>query len=210
MHPIDPAITRIYHITDLSNLDAILTNGELWSDARMRKGATPPTRIGYANIKERRLTRNRIPCCGNRFVGEFVPFYFCPRSPMLCAINNGLTGRIQGCQKTIVHLVSTVQKGYDLQRAWAISDGNAGACYTTFSNDRGALDGVNWEVVQSWDWKGDRMHAKATEFLIADRFPVSALTGIGCYDAHAAAAVKTILAEHGVDLPVAVCQKWYY
>lgn len=210
MKPVDPSQTNIYHITDITNLDGILTEGDLLSDALLRKGTTPPTEIGYANIKERRLTQYRIACCDNRFVGEFVPFYFCPRSPMLWTINAGNTGREPGCQKTILHLVSTVQHGYNLRRSWAISDGNAGSHYTTFSNDAGALNGVNWDIVKSWSWKGDRLHIKATEFLVADRFPVSALIGIGCHNDNTAQAAREIVQRHSLNIPVKVIPNWYY
>lgn len=57
------------------------------------------------------MTQTRVDCCGGRFVGEFVPFYFCPRSPMLFTVNRGNTGRPLGCQRAIVHLVSTLAAG---------------------------------------------------------------------------------------------------
>lgn len=207
---VDPSKARIYHITDVSNLEAIFAEGALISDALARNRATATTVIGYAHIKDRRLTQYRVACCGNRFVGEFVPFYLCPRSPMLYTINIGKTGRQPGCQATIVHLVSTVQNGYELNQPWAISDGNAGALYTTFANDVEALDRVNWEVVNSTDWKGERLSTKMTEFLVADRFPISALIGIGCENAGTAEMASRIVAQYFPDLPVKVIKKWYY
>src|SRR5688572_18575557 len=106
--PIDIAVTSIYHITDIENLPAILATGGLVSDVALADAGAKPEVIGYAHIKHRRMHVTQIPCCGNRFVGEFVPFYYCPRSPMLYTINRGNTGRPAGCQRTIVHLVSTV------------------------------------------------------------------------------------------------------
>lgn len=108
----DPAKILIYHITDVENLPSILGDGGLHSDAVM--AARKPTIIGHPHIKTRRLTQNRVACCGNRFVGEFVPFYFCPRSPMLYTVNIGATGREKGCQRTILHLVSSVATGIGL------------------------------------------------------------------------------------------------
>jgi hypothetical protein len=208
--PIDPSTKNIYHITDISNLAGILASGGIFSDAAMRNAATGPTEIGYAIIKERRLTEYRVQCCDDRFVGEFVPFYFCPRSPMLSTINKGNTGRPPGCQETILHLVSTVANGYNLNKQWTISDGNAGSAYTTFANDLQALDRVNWEIVESWNWAGERLHVKATEFLIADFFPVSALIGIGCHNEETAVKVRAILVQHNSRLKVKVFPKWYY
>ena len=87
--------------------------------------------IGYDQIKKRRLNEIPVPCCEWRKVGESVPFYFCPRSPMLSTINKGNTGRPEGCQKSIVHLVPTMAAGIGTGKAWAISSGNAGANHTT-------------------------------------------------------------------------------
>jgi len=138
---VHPEQILIYHITDVENLPGILAEGGLCSDAAMATAAHEI--IGYDHIKERRLTKIRVPCCGDRFVGEFVPFYFCPRSPMLYVINNGNTGRLQGCQTSIVHLVSTV--GVGLERAWAISDGNAGSNHAIFY---AGLDAINVLVLR--------------------------------------------------------------
>ena len=127
----NPEQALIYHITDVENLPAILGDGGLYSEARMSE--RQPAVIGYAHIKERRLKQIQVACCGGRFVGEFVPFYFCPRSPMLFTINKGATGRPQGCQRTIIHLVSRVIAGIGPGRTWAVSDGNAGHFTPCFS-----------------------------------------------------------------------------
>jgi len=109
-----PTQILIYHITDAENLPNILSDNGLQSDAVMAR--RNPTVIGYNHIKQRRLTQIRVPCCNDRFVGEFVPFYFCPRSPMLFTINRGNTGRPPGCQDTIVHLVSNVGAAVGLDK----------------------------------------------------------------------------------------------
>ena len=118
----NPEQALIYHITDVENLPGILAESGLRSDALMAE--KNPTVIGYGHIKEGRMKEIRVACCGGWFVGEFVPFYFCPRSPMLYTTNKGAMGRPEGCQRTIVHLVSRVRVGIGLDRAWA-SDGNA-------------------------------------------------------------------------------------
>ncbi len=76
-----PENVLIYHITDVANLPGILAEGGLHSDVAMAQ--RNPTVIGYTHIKERRMKQIRVGCCGGRFVGEFVAFYYCPRSPML-------------------------------------------------------------------------------------------------------------------------------
>ena len=136
-----PEQVLIYHITDAANLPGILAEGGLHSDVAVAQ--RNPTVIGYTHIKERRMNQIRVACCGGQFVGEFVPCYYCPRSPMLYTINRGNTGLPAGCQRTIVHLVSTVAVGIGLNRAWAISDRNAGTAYASFFADVKALNGLD-------------------------------------------------------------------
>jgi hypothetical protein len=54
------------------------------------------------------------------------------------------------------------------------------------------------------------MHAKATEFLVADFFPVTAFTSVGCHNEQTATAARAILAQYGSHLPVSVKPHWYY
>ncbi len=202
-----PAETPIYHITDIANLRGIVARKGLRSDVAMAK--SNPEVIGYDHIKKRRATEIRVDCCENRFVGEFVPFYYCPRSPMLYTINLGNTGRPAGCQKSIVHLVSTV--GAALARAadWAISDGNAGAYHSLFYKDLKELAELDWQAIRATSWQG-RTHQKMAEFLVADFFPWNAFDKIGCCNPETARQVREILDGAGHIPAVSVEHSWYY
>jgi hypothetical protein len=202
-----PGSVWIYHITDLANLPGILAAGGLQSDKAM--GAIAHSEIGYSHIKVRRLTEIRIPCCANAFVGEFVPFYYCPRSPMLYTINKGNTGRPTGCQSTIVHLVSRTEVGMSLGRPWAISDGNAGAFHTTFMAAPEALDTLDWAAIETNHWSG-KVHQKHSEFLVKDFFPWEGFDGIGCLNGHAEAELKKLLSGAKHVPQIAVRPDWYY
>ena len=202
-----PDQTLIYHITDVDNLPGILAGGGLRSDAAMAQHN--PAVIGYGHIKQRRMTEIRVDCCGNRYVGEFVPFYFCPRSPMLYTVNNGNTGRPVGCQRTTMHLVSTLAVGMDQNRPWAISDGNAGAFHTTFSSDLTALAGLDWAAIRATQWQG-KTHQKSAEFLLADFFDWSGFHTVACHNAEVAQQVQNMLTNQAHRPTVRVEPNWYY
>ncbi len=174
---LSPEDTPIYHITDIANLRDIVAGDGMRSDVSM--AAFAPEVIGYDHIKKRRATEIRVGCCGNRFVGEFVPFYYCPRSPMLYTINRGNTGRPAGCQRTILHLVSTVGIAINEATDWAISDGNAGAYHSLFYKDLKELERLDWPAIRATLWQG-RTHQKAAEFLVADFFRWNGIQKIGC------------------------------
>jgi len=204
-----PVPTPIFHITDIGNLRGIIDAGALRSDIGMAE--RNPERIGYDHIKQRRATEIRVACCGDRFVGEFVPFYFCPRSPMLFTINRGNTGRPAGCQRTIVHLVSSVEKALESARDWAISDGNAGAYHSLFYKDTTELKNLDWEAIRATIWQG-MTHQKMAEFLVADSFPWASIKETGCFDSCIANEVSDILKDKGspINPDISIRREWYY
>jgi hypothetical protein len=203
----NPEQTLIYHITDVENLPGILSEGGLGSDAVMVE--KNPAVIGYGHIKERRLKQIRVACCGGRFVGEFVPFYFCPRSPMLYTTNKGATGRRAGCQGTIVHLVSRVSVGIGLGRAWAVSDGNAGAFHTWFGATLEAIKTLDWAAIRATDWRG-KTHQKSAEFLVTEFFPWTGIHAIGCHNIGVAKQVQDLVNTQAHRPAVTVELAWYY
>jgi len=205
--PHDPEQVLIYHITDVANLPAIIAENGLHSDAVMVK--RNPEIIGYDHIKKRRLKEIPVPCCEWRKVGEFVPFYFCPRSPMLFTINKGNTGRPAGCQKSIVHLVSTMAAGIATGKVWAVSSGNAGAYHTTFSAKLDALEALDWAAIRATQWQG-MQHQKSAEFLVADFFPWTAIKEIGCQNSTTADMVRSVLVNAAHQPVVVTKANWYY
>lgn len=204
----DFADTWIYHITGISNLRAIMASGAILSD--MALCSVPHQVIGYGHIKQRRMTEYRVPCCpGAPFVGEFVPFYYSPRSVMLYTVNIGSTGLPPGCQRDIVHLVSTINSATAHGTDWAISDGNAGAAHTSFYGTLDSLASLDWNAINERNWSG-RQHQKSAEFLVRDQVPWSAIRGIGCFDERAAAAVAAVLSGATHAPQVKVLPEWYY
>lgn len=205
----DLSKTYIYHITDVNNLPTIIDKGGLLSDVAIAQAGGPKVMIGYSHIKEARMTKYRVPCTGNRFVGEFVPFYYCPRPPMLLVMNGGRTGLAPGGQTRVVHLVSTVQRALDLGRPWALSDGNAGSAYAQFYADTAMLDRLNWGAINEKWWK-EVVTAKQAEFLVADHFAWDAIMGIACHNTEIEAQVKSLLTPLAYQPKVIVKRDWYY
>lgn len=169
----------------------------------------PQSDIGYSHIKERRAKEIKVDCCGNKFVGEFVPFYYSPRSIMLFIVNQGETGKPRGHQSEVVHLVSSVASAISGKSQWAISDGNAGSHAAQFSNSLQSLDSLNWDAIQARYWS-DVTFEKQAEFLVADFFPLIAFKGIGCYNDDVTRRVQSMLNASGHSIPVATKRDWYY
>jgi len=203
--PLEQTVT--FHITAIGNLPGILASGGLMSDISL--GQRQHTVIGYDHIKLRRMTELRVSCHPGTFVGHYVPFYYCPRSPMLYVVNKGTTGKPPGCQVSILHLVTTVGQLIQLGRNWAISDSNAGARYATFSSDLQELTRLNWDAIRTNNWQ-DVQSQKQAEFLVRDFVPWPVINEIGCIDQGAATQVQGLIAGAAHRPVVNVRREWYY
>ena len=204
---------KIYHITHVENLVGIIRDGAIFSEHRLITEGRNPIVIGMDHIKERRL-RKRVTCHPPLTVGEFVPFYFCARSVMLYVIDKRHSELVyRGGQREIVHLVSDVSTAIEAAagRAWAFSDGNASAAYTTFSKELDQLQiRVDWTAIAATDWRDPAVKdKKQAEFLVHDFFPWSAVRMIGVHDPLIERRVREILG--GVSSQVVSVQpSWYY
>jgi hypothetical protein len=214
--PQPPAQPKIYHIVHVDRLPSIIAGGCLWSDAVMvgRQGAG--TTIGMSAIKERRL-QLPVSCHPGTCVGDFVPFYFCPRSVMLyvihCANHPELAYR--GGQGPIVHLESDLNRVVNLANAagrrWAFSLSNAGAVYTQFRSDIRQLGEVNWPAVHSTDFRSaDIKEGKQAEFLVHESFPWSLVERIGVLSQGIAQHVANAMRGTAHTPRLEICREWYY
>jgi len=212
-----PPEPRIYHITHLDNLARIIEQGALWSDAVMVRDGGPATAIGMSTIKRRRLEELRVHCHPGTFVGEYVPFYFCPRSIMLYLIYmaNNPELAYRGGQEPILHLeadlrASVVRADADA-RPWAFSLSNAGARYTEFRNSLDDLDAIDWAAVENRDFRSAEVkEGKQAEFLVHETFPFALVSCIGVRSEAVAAQARAVLAGLEGGPPVAVRPEWYF
>jgi ssDNA thymidine ADP-ribosyltransferase, DarT len=130
-----PAQPKIYHITHGRNLARIAADGCLWSDAEIISRGGPEAAVGISEIKKRRLDEPTIACHPETTVGQYVPFYFCPRSIMLYILHMGNHPNLtysEG-QRPILHLEADLYEVLAWAdgegRPWAFTDRNAGSAY---------------------------------------------------------------------------------
>lgn len=159
---------ELFHITHVDNLPSILADGRLHCDAVMatRQGAV---RIGDPAIKSRRLhwTLN-LP--NSPRVGDFVPFYFCPRSVMLYRVWQGHSSW-NGGQEEVVHLVTRVSRVAGAGGC-VFTDSNAATAYHRASTNLGLLSStIDWSVMPLEWWNGPPMTPRQAEFLVPDFVP---------------------------------------
>ncbi len=218
-----PATPRIYHITHVNNLAAIVSHGRLICDTAIIARGGPAETIGMGTIKQRRLSLP-VSCHTGLNVGDCVPFYFCPRSTMLyviyCANNPELTYR--GGQGPIVHLEAdlgpVVAWANQQQRRWAFSLSNAGAYYTQFRNSLNDLHHIDWDAVASNDFRPGSFtpshnqvrEFKQAEFLLHDDFPWHLVQRVGVASQAIAIQAQAAIANAAHKPQISVQPNWYF
>jgi hypothetical protein len=210
-----PAQSKIYHIVHVDRLASIVADDCLWCDAEIVRRAPPGTTIGMTNIKQRRLSELTLSSHPELYVGDCVPFYFCPRSVMLYLIHQAnhpdLTYR--GGQGPILHLeadLHAVVAWADRHGCrWAFTLSNAGSRFFEDRCDLDCLDEIDWNAVQANNWKLCK-EGKQAEFLLERSFPWQLVTRIGVHSRTIAQQVAHALPTGGHRPPVEIRSEWYY
>jgi hypothetical protein len=208
-----PAHPKIYHIVHVDNLASIVADGCLWPDAVMvkRQGAAV---IGNREIKADRL-RLPVGCHDGTCVGDYVPFYFCPRSVMLYVIHRGNHPNVayRDGQGPVVHLVADIHEvvewASERKRKWAFTDINAANRAADFYNDLDQLAQLNWDAIVARQWASCRDH-KMAEFLMHESFPWGLVRAIGAHSENIGRRALAAFGDARHRPPVKVEREWYY
>ena len=198
-----PANPKIYHIVHLDNLPSIAADGHIWSDAEMQN-RNPASVIGMGNIKARRLNELQLMSHPGLFVGACTPFYFCPRSVMLCILHYANHPELEA------DLNATVQWANANNQRWAFTLSNAGAYYFEDRSDLANLGEINWQSVRATSWGGGLKEGKQAEFLIERAFPWHLVERIGVYSQAQVQPVNIALANAAHRPRLEIKRNWYY
>ena len=209
-----PAYPKIYHIVHVDRLTSIIANG-LWSHSRIIRSRPAGTTIGMGRIKARRLKELTLNSHPGLYVGQCVPFYFCPRSVMLYLIHRGNHAELEyrGGQSSIVHLEADLRRSVVWatmnRRRWAFTLSNAGSRCFVDRCELARLDEIDWEAVGTNHWQANR-ERKQAEFLMEDGFPWSLIERIGVASQRVFRQVVDALRETRDWPAVEVRPDWYY
>ena len=218
--PTPPTHPKIYHITHIRNLPAIVANRKLLSDARMIAVGGPAAAVGMASIKSSRL-RLPVYCHPGDNVGDYVPFYFCSRSIMLYLLHMGNHPELdyRGGQGPLVHLEADLHAAVDWAnqrgRRWAFSLQSAATGYAEFRDDLDNLNEINWPAVANNWWSprfapSEVKEGKQAEFLMYGSFPWSLVSRIGVHSMAVGQQATAAIATADHRPLVQVKTDWYY
>jgi len=211
-----PEKPKIYHIIHLDRLESIVQKATLWCDKAVVNQDFAGTSVGMSKIKQRRLTELKLNSHPDLFVGDCVPFYFCPRSIMLYLISKANHEDLdyKGGQDNIIHLEAdlydSIEWAQQNNKKWAFTLSNAGSRFFDDYCDKNRLSEINWNAVNTINWVNCK-EGKQAEFLMEYHFTWSLIKRIGVKNKSIFTQVSSILSTHSSHIPtVAIKPNWYY
>lgn len=202
----------LYHITHVSNLPKIIQAGGL----KPKSQVNDYLNIAHNAIQEKRSDK-KVSCEPGGTLHQYVPFYFCTRSPMLYTISQGNVSEYDGGQEQVIYLVSTVEKVDVNSLKYAFTDGHPIMAISEFYNDLKNIGYVNFELMNEQWWndtdeKPDRKRQRQAEFLVYKFFPWQLIAGIAVKTSTLLAEVNKIIEEANPQYKpkIAIKQNWYY
>lgn len=195
-------------MTHIENIPHILQNG---ITHRTSANANP----NFVDIGDSSLisTRSSFLLNNGRLLGDYIPFYFAYRTPMLYVIQKGFNMVSQIPAENIVYCISSVQKIIDLKLDFVFTDGHA---VNSLSNqytisdvqnidsliDKNAIDAKSWINENHLDLK----RRKEAEFLVLGDIEPDGVLGYITYNENA----KKRLIDFGADISKVVVKQDYY
>jgi hypothetical protein len=192
----DLAEIKVYRLTHIDNIEHILQYG-------ITHRNSPNHNPNYIAIGDVSLIRTRdtrqITVDNGDFgnldapaitLGNFIPFYFGVKMPMLYVIQNGGNLVLKSTPAAkIIYLVCSVIEILQQHENCYFSDGHATDNLTTFYDKTKISELANivdWGAVKAVYWSGqenlDKKRKKQAEFLVPQDVAPSLIIGFGCYN----------------------------
>lgn len=203
----------LFRITHINNLPWLLANGLHCSNGNV---ADPNfVAIGNPDLISKR-THWRVPIAPGGTLGDYVPFYFTPKSPMLLNIKTGYNGIVQRPNAGIVVLVSSCQAMADHRVPMLFTDRHAYTKMAKWSDDPADLGGmIDWDILRRHDFARtdsypDKMERYQAEALAHGHVPSVALLGIGCVSDAVRPDIEEQVRAANQALRVVARPEWYF
>lgn len=211
---------HLYRITHIDNIPHILKYGITHRNspkANAEYRAIGDTSLIDARSQKLKHVNNgdMDVSYGKIILGDYIPFYFGVRMPMLFVIQRGGNSVPAALSPSdIVYIVCPLIAVVDRQEEFYFTDGHATE-FNTSLFDRTCLKElparIDWNAVRATYWGGSEnltlKARKQAEFLVKDDISPDCIKGFLCYDTHA----EERLIEMGVEVErIKIWPKAYY
>ncbi|MBP9209044.1 MAG: DUF4433 domain-containing protein [Saprospiraceae bacterium] len=200
--------TYLFRMAHVENIPHILQHGITHSTSANANPDFVP--IGDGSLI---ATRNDFLLNNGRRLGEYIPFYFGVRTPMLYVVQNGFNMVAPTPAENIVYCITSVQKIIDLQLDFVFTDGHAVDGFTTQYTvaDIPNIDTIlDWKAIKAKYWRDDNdldlKRRKEAEFLVSGDISTEAVLGYLTYNENA----KNRVIEFGANAANVHIKKDFY
>ena len=204
-----------YRITHIDNLRLLIQNGIVNKNH-------PNASEYYIEIGNREIidVRSVLPVKISEYgmIGEYVPFYFTPKSIMLFNILTGYWHPLvpQRKRDEIIVIRCLIENLKQLPK-WFFTDGQANIRDGSVKhyNDLSYLYKIDWNIIQQSDFSKntndfERPRRYQAEFLVHHEVPFSNIESLNVYDQQTAIKVNTILNENNINLAVNIQPQYFF
>lgn len=199
----------LFRMTHIENIPHILKYGITHPESEFANGEY--IGIGDQTIIETRKDKILID---DKKIGDFIPFYFAYRTPMLLVIQTGYNGVEKIHPSNIVYCVTNIGKIIESQKEFIFSDGHPLNRLTTIhSKDEinNLFDIIDENAIKSIQWSGenylDVKRRKEAELLLLGDLSIDSIVGFVVYDDMA----KNKMIDFGVnEKKIAIRKDYYY
>jgi hypothetical protein len=205
---LNPQKALIFRIVHRDNMP------DVWVDGCHCKSTTEGkkyTQIGNLELISKRVGR-QVPCGPGGTLSDYVPFYFTPYTPMLYNIKTGYSGVQKRPVEEIVILISSLHTLKGQKVPFVFSDRHAYLKTALFSDDLADLDRIIWPTLQARNFRKDdldRFEKYQAEALIHRHMPLTALSGVVCYNDSVRANMQAAADTCGVAVKIIAQPNWY-
>lgn len=209
---LNPEKALIFRITHRDNIPWVLANGLHCRNSGVFDHNY--VEIGSPDLIQKRHSHPVRHAMGGT-LGDYVPFYFTPFSPMLLNIKTGWNGIRQRSNDEIVILVSSLHRLEELGVPFVFSDMHAYMNAAQLYSDLARLDQIDWDILQRRDFKRDqndlgKVDRYMAEALVRGSLPVESLLGLVCYNTAVESPLKALIEEAGLSVKTIVRPAWYF
>jgi hypothetical protein len=204
----DLGTTLLFRMTHIENISHIIEHGITHKNSPYANPNFVP--IGDGSLIN---ARNTFKLSNGTLLGQYIPFYFGIRTPMLYVVQKGFNHVSPTIVENIIYCVSSVQQIIRHNLEFVFTDGHAVDSFSTLYYpadiekvetliDRKAVDAKYWKDDNDLDLK----RRKEAEFLVLGDIPFSAIRGFAVYNDVA----KNKLINMGLDASIIKVKTGFY
>lgn len=194
---VDLSKKYLYRMTHIENIPHVLQYGITHRNSQSANLNFVP--IGDNSLINR---RNTHILNNGKVLGDYIPFYFGTRSPMLYVIQRGFNGVIKTDPENIIYCVTSIAKIIDSEIDFMFTDGHAIDSFST-EYSKAQIENIDnildYNAINATVWIDendlDKKRRKEAEFLLSQDLPTNYILGYICYNERA----KSKLLEYGIN-----------